>query len=295
MDVYEIVTKRIVESLEQGTVPWQCPWQGGEMGLPRNFVSTKPYRGINVFLLAATRIAKGYNSPFWVSYKQARDLGGNVKQGEKSPSFVVFYKMLESKEVNEDGELDHFPMLRYTPMFNTDQCEGLNVPDISKPLFETQIIEDCEKLVSNMPSRPEIRSINSGRAFYSINNDAVTVPLISQFPKAEGYYSTLFHELGHSTGAKHRLNREFGTSFGDHLYSREELVAEFTASFLCGVVGIEQRTVDNSAAYIASWLTVLKDKHAKKWIPWAASHAQKAADFIRGLNNSAASEVKEAA
>lgn len=286
MDVYEIITKRIVESLEHGDIPWRKPWEGGPEGMPRNFMSTKPYRGVNVFLLTCTSIAKGYNSPFWVSYKQAQSLGGHVKAGEKSSCPVVFYKRFEKEEVNDDGEHDTYSMLRYTPMWNTDQCEGLSVPNIAGPeKHEHEIIASAERIVDAMPNRPEIRrEKESARAFYRPSTDTVTVPLLAQFPKAEEFYSTLFHELGHSTGHQSRVGREFGDNFGDHTYSKEELVAEFSASYLCGVAGIESRTLENSSAYIASWLSVLKDKQTKKWIPWAAGQAQKAADYIQGIN-----------
>lgn len=286
MDVYEIITNRIVESLENGTVPWQCPWQRGKYGQPRNFVSTKPYRGINVFLLGYTAHMKGYQSPFWVSYKQAQQLGGNVRQGEKSASPVVFYSEIEKKELNEDGTKDTFAMLRYTPMFNTDQCEGLNVPDLSGgiKLTEHEIIESAEAIINNMPNRPELNIRRSNRAFYSPDADAVTAPELAQYEIAEQYYSTLFHELGHSTGHKSRLDRDLKNHFGSHEYSKEELVAEFTSSYLCGIAGIEQRTLLNSASYIDAWLTILKDKKQKKWITWAAGQAQKAADYIQGIN-----------
>jgi Antirestriction protein len=287
MDVYEIITNRIVESLEKGTVPWQCPWQRGKYGQPRNFVSTKPYRGINVFLLGYTSHMKGYQSPFWVSYKQAQQLGGNVRQGEKSASPVVFYSEIEKKEPNADGEKETFAMLRYTPMFNTDQCEGLNVPDLSGgvKLTEHQIIESAQAIIDNMPNRPELNIRRSNRAYYSPDADSVTAPELAQYEIAEQYYSTVFHELGHSTGHKSRLDRDLkSTHFADHTYSKEELVAEFTSSYLCGIAGIEQRTLLNSASYIDAWLTILKDKKQKKWISWAAGQAQKAADYIQGIN-----------
>jgi antirestriction protein ArdC len=300
MDVYEIITNRIVESLEKGTVPWQCPWTKGKYGIPRNFVSTKAYRGINVFLLSYTAQMKGYQSPFWVSYKQAQSLGGNVKAGEKSSSPVVFYSEIEKKsrrdELNEEGEKETYAMLRYTPMWNTDQCDGLNVPVLSDgPVYEHEIIASAQAIVENMPNRPKLNIQQSNRAFYSIQNDSVTAPLLNQYPQAEQFYSTLFHELGHSTGAKHRLGREFGSTFGDHLYSKEELVAEFTASYLCGIAGIEKRTIENSAGYIDGWLTILKDKHQKKWVTWAAGQAQKAADYIQGVNLETAVQAKLAA
>lgn len=302
MNTYEIITNRITETLEAGTVPWVKPWKGGVEGMPRNFVSTKEYRGINVFLLSATAMAKGFSSPFWVSYKQAASLGGTVRKGEKSFCPVVFYSKLlfdakdGDRHVNDDGKVESF-VLRYTPVFNVEQCEGLKVPDISgAPKFEHEIIAAAQAIVDGMPNRPTIHNDReSGRAYYRIATDTVTVPYLAQFPKAEEYYSTLFHELGHSTGAKHRIDRDFGQRFGDHTYSKEELVAEFTASYLCGIAGIESRTLENSSAYIASWLNVLKDRKNLKWIAGACAQAQKAADYIRGKTADAVFAPKIAA
>lgn len=288
MDVYEIVTKKIVDQLEQGVIPWCKPWAGGAAGMPRNFSSTKPYRGVNVFLLSVTAAAAGFSSPFWVTYKQAAELGGNVRKGEKSLTPVVFYKQIEKSQENSEGEIEArgYSLLRYTSVFNTDQCEGLKVPDLTgAPRHEHQIIEAAQAIVDGMPNRPEINVRTSARAFYSPGHDSVTVPELSQFEKAEMFYSTLFHELGHSTGHSSRVGRDLAAgSFGNHEYSKEELVAEFCASYLCGVCGIESRTVNNSAAYISGWLSRLNDKDSRKWVPWAASQAQKAADYIQNIN-----------
>ena len=290
----ELITNRIVESLEKGEVPWQCPWNKGKAGMPRNFLSTKPYRGINVFLLSYTAHCKGFQSPFWISYKQAQQLGGTVRQGEKSASPVVFYSEIAKKELNAEGERETYAMLRYTPMFNTDQCEGLKVPDLTGGIVKQnhEIIESAQAIIDAMPNRPTLNVRQSNRAFYRPDSDQVTVPELNQFNHAEEFYSTLFHELGHSTGHQSRIGREFGSSFGDHTYSKEELVAEFTASYLCGIAGIEKRIIENSSAYISSWLTILKDRKQKKWITWAAGQAQKAADYIQGI---AVAEQKQAA
>ncbi len=295
MDVYEIVTNKIVEQLRAGTVPWQKPWQGGAAGQPRNFMSTKPYRGINVFLLSYAQQLNGYSSPFWITYKQAIELKGNVKKGEKSPSVVVFYKPIEKKTAEADeaeGKPGHYALLRYTSVFNVEQCEGLKVPDLAgAPKFEHEKIEAAQAIVDRMPSRPEIRIQNSGRAYYSPAQDLVHVPELSQYPEAAQFYSTLFHELGHSTGHSSRIGRDLEAGrFGNHEYSKEELVAEFCASYLCGIAGIEHRTIENSAAYIAGWLSRLQDKDSKRWVPWAASQAQKAADFIQGKLEAAAEQ-----
>ena len=296
MDVYEVITKTITDKLEAGCIPWRKPWDCEESA-PRNFVSTKAYRGLNHFMLSL--IGDCYSSPFWLTYNQAKSLGGFVKPGEKSPMFVCFYKPQHTgtttNEETGEEETRTYNVLRYTPVFNTDQCEGLKVPKMERP--ERGIREKiaaAEALVKSYKSKPEIEIKESRRAFYAPSKDKVTVPQMSQYANVEEYYSTLFHELGHSTGHESRLDRDLKNFFGSHEYSKEELVAELTASYLCGIAGIERATLDNSSAYIAGWLSKLKDKENRKWLPWAAGQAAKAGDMIRGIEP-AKSEEKIAA
>lgn len=271
-DVYQIVTDRIVRLLESGTVPWHKPWKGGNQW-PQNFVSRKVYRGINLFLLNAA----SYASPFWMTFKQVQSLGGRVKKGEHSFP-VVFWKVFREEG---EGETKRIPFLRYYSVFNVTQCEGIPVPVI--PTGETttfQPIEKCEQVVSAMPKRPTINHAGA-RACYSPSLDAVSMPEARLFESSEEYYSTLFHELTHATGHVSRLNRKEITDpirFGSDPYSREELVAEMGAAFLCGHCAIENKTIDQSASYIQSWLTKLKED--RKLVVHAAAQAQKACDFI---------------
>jgi len=271
--VYEIITDQIVKKLSEGDVPWHKPWQGGDS--PRNLVSGKPYRGINVFLLAL----QPYASTYWLSFKQCKARGGNVKKGEKG-SMICFYKTVKGERENKKGEKESttFPLLRYYYVFNVEQCEGVEYP---KPVFKEpgERIAECERVVEGMPQKPELK-FEEQRAFYNPNFDFVNMPKYESFGKVEEYYSTLFHELAHSTGHDTRLKRKnFSCNFfGDHNYSHEELVAEMTAAFLCGRTGIERVTLDNSAAYIKSWTG--KIKADPKLIITTASQAQKAADFI---------------
>lgn len=274
--VYDIVTQRIMEKLEQGTIPRQRPWIGGGA---QNLISKKEYRGINVFLLAGS----GYSSPYFVTYKQAESKGGQVKKSEKG-HIVVFWKQLKMNTTDKAGETIEktIPMLRYYMVFNTDQCEGLEVPETEKlPRFKA--IDCCEKIVEEMPNCPKITH-NEARACYIPTDDRVNMPKKDIFRSSEEYYSTLFHELTHSTGHETRLNRkpsDIATHFGNKEYSKEELVAEMGAAFLCGHCQIENKTIDNSAAYIKGWLKKLKND--TKLIVQAAGLAQKASDFI--LNN----------
>jgi antirestriction protein ArdC len=268
-DVYQIVTDRIIQLLETGTVPWHQPWQ---VLKPQNMVSRKPYRGINAFLLNTAR----YTSPFWLTFRQAQALGGTVKKGEHAFP-VVFWKVIEDKEEQDDPK--RIPFLRYYNVFNATQCEGIPAPQV-EPVHSFEPIALCELVLTEIPRRPGIQHGGS-RACYSPLQDEITLPEAGCFESAEDYYSTLFHELTHSTGHASRLNRKEVTEpnrFGSDPYSREELVAEMGAAFLCGHCGIEHRTVDQSAGYVSHWLARLKDD--RKLVIHAASQAQKACDFI---------------
>jgi antirestriction protein ArdC len=287
-DTFAIITERVIALLEQGTIPWQKPWQGAEQA-PQNLVSRKPYRGVNVFLLHAMH----YTSPFWLTFKQAQELGGHVRKGEKACP-VVFWKWLDVVGENGegDGETKRVPFLRYYSVFNVAQCDGIegHVPAVPGGNARThKPIEEAERIVANMPKRPEIRQALD-RAFYSPSGDYVGMPSLEHFKSAEDYHSVLFHELTHSTGHESRLARKgvSGTdgewsSFGSAPYAKEELVAEMGAAFLCGQAGIVERTINNSAAYVASWLARLKDD--SKLVVQAAAQAQKAADFILGVTH----------
>ncbi len=272
-DVYQVVTDRIIQLLEAGTVPWHQPWKGGNQW-PQNLISKKTYRGINLFLLNAA----SYVSPFWLTFKQVQTLGGSVKKGEHSFP-VVFWKILK-EEVEGEDETKRISFLRYHRVFNVAQCEGIKEPGL--PVGENKFhpIERCEQVVAGMPKPPVIKH-KGGRACYHQSLDEISMPEANLFESREGYYNTLFHELTHSTGHLSRLNRKEISEpnrFGSDLYSREELVAEMGAAFLCGHCEIENMTIDQSAGYIQNWLERLKDD--RKLVVHAAAQAQKACDFI---------------
>lgn len=271
--VYEIITDRIIADLEKGKIPWKKPWNGAE-GAPANFVSKKAYRGVNIFLLALN----DYDSPFYVTFKQAKQLGGHVKKGERG-HLVTFFKMLEREDKN--GESYEIPMLRYYTVFNLQQCEGIDYPKPEKQI-DFEPIDRAQAIVDNMPKRPEITH-NENAAWYKPGTDTVNMPNPDYFDSPEAYHSTLFHELGHSTGHETRLDRhrheDCSHMFGSASYSKEELVAEMTAAFLCGVCAIDtEDTRENTTAYINNWISKLKND--PKMVVWAASRAQAAADFI---------------
>ena len=270
---YDRITERIVSLLSQGTVPWHKPWHV-QTGLPRNLITQKPYRGINVFLL----MAMNYESPNWLTLRQANAMGGQIKPGEKSCP-VVFWKpmKLTDKETKEEKKI---PFLRLYHVFNVSQCTGLkNIP----PADESAFIQTLPaELVSNMPQRPVIKH-GMNMASYSPVSDVVNMPDRARFKSEDHYHATLFHELVHATGHEKRLKRASimeRNGYGSDPYAKEELIAEMGSAFLCGYAGIEDRTINSSAAYLEGWLKQLKED--KMLIVQAAAQAQKAADFILG-------------
>jgi antirestriction protein ArdC len=295
MDVYQIVTERIISLLEQGTCPWRKPWATSS-GMPKNLISKKEYRGINVFLLGCQE----YSSPYWLTYKQAIEKNGNVRKGEKS-SLCVFWKLNSTPETGGTEETDleavtpvtsvtpgkssylkSAPILKYYNLFNLEQCDGIVSPTQEVPTYSFTPIEKAEQIVSGMKDRPEI-SYGGNKASYSPASDKIRMPYEDRFEKNEEFYSVLFHELGHSTGHRSRLARKEvmeKVEFGSESYGSEELVAELTSSMLCGVAGISNQTIDLAASYLDGWLTVIKKD--KKAIVVAAAQAQKAADHILG-------------
>lgn len=257
---YERITNDVIERLNQGVVPWRRPWLTA-----RNLVSGKPYRGVNALLLSTL----GRSSPWWLTFRQARQLGGTVRKGEHGVR-VIFWKPRRPTDEEED-QLP--PVLRTYTVFNLEQCDGITAPPVPAR------VAALDGIVTNMPAPPHFK--NGGVASYSAATDTVTLPPLPSFETADGYYATLFHELTHATGHKERLHRPGITakhSFGSAGYAQEELAAEIGAAFLCGETGIKPRTIENSAAYIASWLHIL-GKHPSMLVQ-AAAAAQKAADFI---------------
>ena len=277
IDVYQRITAHILGQLERGTIPWRKPWGSGEAGHPRNLISGHRYRGINVFLLSCAT----HDSPQWLTYRQAKELGGHVRKAEKSTP-LIFWRWLE-REDPDSGKIEKFPLLRSYAVFNVEQCElpPEKVPTISTaPENAFEPIAACEQVVVEMPDAPAIRH-GGGAASYRPVSDTVQIPKPERFDEPGEYYSALFHELTHSTGHESRLKRPGIVDeirFGSQPYSREELIAEMGAAFLCGHCGIDNTVIENSASYIAGWLSRLKDD--KRLVVQAAAAAQKAADFI---------------
>ena len=284
-DIYQEITDRIIELLDQGTVPWKNPIRRGTGdGWPKNLDTKKRYRGINVFLLAVTAWERGYGSDFWLTYRQAAALGGNVRKGEKS-SLVTFWKLYDKKD-KESGEEVRLPVLRHYNVFSVEQCEGIEIPDAPEEDPEQEPfrpLEKAEAIIGGYRGSPKITNGGSG-ACYRPTPDEIVIAEPGRFEERESYYSTLFHEVVHSTGHSKRLNRglddQAPAPFGSNDYSKEELIAEMGAAFLNAVAGISEPTIEQSAAYIDNWRKKLKDD--KRLVVQAAGSAQKAVDYILG-------------
>ena len=287
-DLYETVTNQIIEKLEQGVIPWQKPWNS-KVGAPCNIVSGKEYNGINILLLGN----QSYDSKYWLTYKQCQDKGGNVKKGEKG-SMVVFWQFLDKstgKTVDTDSEATSkskdgaVPMLRYYTVFNSNQCDGLDLKKLQEEIEQQKTEKVSEEIVpaamiaEHYKDGPTVK-YGFTRACYKTSADEINMPRREHFKTPEKFFGTLYHEMVHSTGHESRLNRRNSSevrTFGEEEYSKEELVAEMRSSFLCAKAGIEN-TIDNSAAYIQSWMKALQND--KKLLVIAAGQAQKAANFI---------------
>lgn len=287
VDVYKSVTDQILAALERGTVPWRNPILGRKAaGLPRNLESGKTYRGTNVFLLALVAWSEGYESPHWLTFRQARARGGNVKKGEKS-TIVIFWKQLTIEDA-ETKATKIVPMLRYYRVFNIEQCDGIVAPVAVAPVPPTPFspIEEAEKIVTGYHG-PRVTHGGSV-ASYKPLLDEIRIPEPGRFVTAEDYYATFFHEMIHSTGHSSRLNRGIDSNlapFGSPDYSREELVAEMGAAFLGARAGIVPSIIENTAAYIQGWIKQLRDD--KRLVVQAGGNAQKAADFVLGTTEPA--------
>lgn len=288
VDVYTRVTQRIIADLENGVRTWAKPWTNslpdlGNISRPLRH-NGQPYSGINVLMLWSEAMASGYANPTWLTFKQAQEYGGNVRKGERG-SMVVYASTFSRTEQNDKGEdiERDIPFLKAYTVFNALQCDGLperfygKTVELPVPLFTR--IENAERFVSNTGA--DIR--HGGNQAYHHNDPSwIQLPPFAAFRDAESYYSTLLHELTHWTRTPSRLNRDFGRKrWGDAGYAAEELTAEIGAAFLCADLGISLEPRDDHAQYLAHWLQVLKNDN--RAIFTAASHAQKAADYLHGL------------
>lgn len=279
--VYEMVTNRIINQLEQGIIPWQKPWTGVRSGA-YNRISKKSYSLINQMMLK--------HDGEYATFKQWESLGGHVRKGEKS-EIVVFWKITPVEETKEDGtkEIKQIPLLRYYNVFHISQVEGVE-PLTDEELNQIEPIEKAENVLHDYWTRENIRVEHKAgdKAYYSPNYDMICLPLFEQFTESNEYYSTAFHESVHSTMKESRCNRAEDrkgklVAFGSDDYSKEELVAEIGSANLLNILGVETtKSFRNSAAYIQNWLSVLKND--VKFIVSASSKAEKAVKYILGEN-----------
>jgi antirestriction protein ArdC len=300
-DIATIVTSKIIEGLNKNICPWTKPWMDASIGgVPQNYNSKREYHSSNRLLLTMIMMEKGYKFNYWVTYKGAKDLGGNVKRGE-SGCPITFWKFVERKKVDDNGDeqTKKIPFLRMFKVFNVEQCEGIEMPKPTKvkKVAKLKPIKDAEKIVKAYDEREEKLSIKiqtSNKAYYSPSNDLIVVPTMRQaVEKAkkvgqtandgkQHFYSTLFHEMVHSTGIEGRCNRKGVAEvnfFGDHEYSKEELVAEIGSAILSFKSGLtSERVLDNTTAYCKGWAKKLKSD--PKMIIWAGGQAEKGADYI---------------
>ena len=285
-DVYESVTNTIIEQLEQGVRPWMQPWSSGHAAGPVSRPlrhNGERYNGINILMLWGASLEQGFDCPLWVTFKQAQQLGGNVRKGEKSTRvvFASTFKKTEEADGGENVEKD-IPFLKAYSVFNASQCEGL--PD---RFYETQQplnhdLQPHEAAMEFVASTKAVIQNGGHQAYYRISDDVIGMPWIEAFRDAESHAATLVHELTHWTRHESRLNRDLGRKrWGDEGYAMEELVAELGAAFLCADLGITPEIREDHAGYMQSWLKVLKND--KRAIFTAASMASKAVDFLHGL------------
>jgi antirestriction protein ArdC len=298
-DVYSRITNKIIADLEQGVRPWMKPWSAehaaGRITRPLRHNGI-PYKGINVIMLWSASVTKGYACPLWLTFKQAIELGGHVKKGE-SGELVVYANTITRTETDDKGEETEreIPFMKGYTVFNAEQCEDLPAHYAAKAeppaLSPVQRIERADRFFA--ATGADIRH-GGTRAYYAEGPDYVQMPPFETFRDAESFAATLAHELTHFTKHEKRLARDMGrVKWGDEGYAREELVAELGAAFLCADLEITPEVREDHAAYIATWLTVLKMD--KRFIFTAAAHAQRAADYLHSLQPKANEEQERAA
>ena len=276
-DIYQTITNQIIEAMETTQGQGRRLWNA-QPSLPLNLSTGKPYTGMNILILWSAAITRGYQSPYWLTYRQAEAMGGQVRKGEHS-ELGIFYKPWESTDTNTatgETETTRGAVLKSFRVFNLDQIDGIQAPATeARPAFE--ILADAEALLQHTPA--PIRE-GGARACYIPSADEIHLPPRETFVSPESFYSVAYHEATHATGHKSRLARQFSTRFGDEASAMEELIAELGAAFLSAEIGILPQTREDHAHYLANWIAVLRGD--KKAIFTAAAAASKAATFIKG-------------
>lgn len=286
-DLYQTVTDKVIAQLEAGARPWSKPWAAGHaagrVSRPLRWNGV-PYQGVNILLLWSEAQARGYSNPSWLTFKQALELGGHVRKGEKGSPIVFASKIVKEEERNGEQVQRAISFLKGYTVFNVEQCDGLperyfvKAPEVINPM---QRLHEAEAFFAATGAQISERA--EGMAYFRPSTDEIVMPPFVSFRDPESYYATLAHEACHWTKMPERLDRKFDGSkrFGGEAYAMEELVAEMGSAFLCADLGLALEPREDHASYLASWLRALKaDNRA---IFTAATHAQKAADFLHGL------------
>jgi antirestriction protein ArdC len=297
-DIYQRITDQIVSKLEKGVKPWLKPWDAehgaGRISRPLRGNGI-PYKGVNVLMLWSAAMDKGYAAPVWMTFKQALELNANVRKGERGSLVVYADKILRTETDAATGEDSEraIPFMKGYTVFNVEQIDGLPEHFYAKPVPRTETVLRIERAETFFAAIGANVLHGGSRACYMPAIDTIQMPCIDFFRDAESYYATRAHETTHWTRHKSRLDREFGRKrFGDEGYAMEELVAELGSAFLSADLDLTPEVREDHASYIASWIKVLKDD--KRAIFTAASHAQRAADFLHGLQTSAAAQADAA-
>jgi len=286
LNPHDLITNIIVEQLEKGIIPWQKPWTGGDdkaLAFPKNCTTGKFYRGINIVLLLCSAIKNEFASAEWASMKQWNKKGESIRKGEKG-NLIVYYDTLE-KEV--EGEIEKIAFLKTSYVFNRCQLKGYQPPEKPTPPDAPTLIQRMEQVDTFIANTKAIIEYHDGGACYIPSQDKIKIPFAENFidtttcTAQEGFYSTQLHELAHWSGAEKRLNRTKGKKFGDQQYAGEELIAEFTAAFLCAGFGMRTVEKGDHAGYIQSWLKLLNENRYA--LVNAASEASKAVDYLHSL------------
>ena len=299
IDIYEEVTASIITLLDAGTRPWSPSWASGAASLPMRHEGT-PYRGINILLLWVAAMAGGYANPYWMTYRQAHELGGQVRKGEKgnlvvhAGTFTPKDGETDQRQSDEDGEDRTRHYLKKYVVFNVEQIDGLDMTRFPAPVVEMKNRDQRDPELDTAFARYPVPYTEGGSsAFYRQSEDRIQMPAFAEFVSGNAFYATLAHEAIHSSGHPDRLDRDSLRKYGESKEIRafEELIAEIGAAMLCAQLGMEPTEREDHAAYIADWLKALRND--KRAIFRAATAAQAASELI--LSHMLAQPIGQAA
>lgn len=299
-EIYKNVTEKLIKTIETNKIlPWQLPWDKIDLGNQKNYRTMREYNGVNAFITSYMQAVNGYSAPYWLTAKEIEAKKGKLKPNQEGTA-IIFFKVIESddqdEKLDDDGNIiiNKIGIVKDYTIYNLDQTEGIEfeVPELPNKHNHKEKLSNVINFVDKLKHIPRITNTDPNKAYYSVTDDFINMPKMSSFKKLQDYYSTLFHEITHSTGHRKRLDRFNNISLAagetdlnrlskDHKYAQEELVAEMGASFLCAKVGILSHTQDNSAAYLKHWLTAIKAR--PNMLISAAKYAEEAAKYVQGI------------